>query len=331
MRYAAFLLAVLMISLMAFAQTPQNQGAAQGQVGNGTTGTIPDIGSPSAFSEASNLSGCLVQGNGRFWLAGAGNAGVYALESGDLSQHVHHVVRVSGYPLSRPAESDNRMAFHVANVVNTGELCNPQANEQLPALSVTGKTGNKGTEIPETSTHVNQQTVGAETQGGIAQARGQAAPLTGQPLNERPGYPPNWEQVGESRGAAADLAASAEQTEVGAPQGTYGVGSMRPNYQSPGTSQEIGGAQSPIQRSANTVGSTQVGANTPPNSMQGCVSQANGQWQLTSAGKIYRLQGNTTNLRGWNGHTVAVTGRALSDDSFQVSGIRHVSSTCVGQ
>ena len=33
MRYAAFLLAVLMISLMAFAQTPQNQGAAQGQVG----------------------------------------------------------------------------------------------------------------------------------------------------------------------------------------------------------------------------------------------------------------------------------------------------------
>ena len=79
MRYAAFLLAVLMISLMAFAQTPQSQTAAQAQVGNGTTGTIPDIGSPSAFSEASNLSGCLVQGNGRFWLSGAGNAGVYAL------------------------------------------------------------------------------------------------------------------------------------------------------------------------------------------------------------------------------------------------------------
>src|SRR5579871_2017507 len=126
MRYAALLLAVLIISQMAFAQTPQNQGAQQGQVGNGTTGTIPDIGSPSAFSEASNLSGCLVQGNGRFWLSGAGNSGVYALESGDLSQHVHHVVRVSGYQLSRPAESDNRMAFHVDSIANTGELCNPQ-------------------------------------------------------------------------------------------------------------------------------------------------------------------------------------------------------------
>jgi hypothetical protein len=328
MRYAAFLLAVLMISLTAPAQ---NQSAQQGQVGNGTTGTIPDIGSPSAFSEASNLSGCLVQGNGRFWLSGAGNAGAYALESGDLSAHLHHVVRVSGYPLARPAESDNRMAFHVDNIVETGELCNPQANEQLPAISVTGKTGNKGTEIPETSTHVNQQTLGAETQGGMAQARGESAPLTGQPLNERPGYPPNWEQVGESRGAAADLAASAEQTEVGAPEGTYGVGTTRPNYQNPGASQEIGGAQSPIQRSANTVGSTQVGATSSPASMQGCVSQSNGQWQLTNAGKTYRLQGNTTNLRGWNGHTVAVSGRALSDDAFQVSGIRDVSSTCEGQ
>ncbi len=138
MRYAAVLLAVLMIPLIAPAQTPQGQTAAQGQVGNGTTGTIPDVGSPSTFSEASNLSGCLVQGNGRYWLAGSGNGGVYALESGDLSQHVHHVVRVSGYPLSRPAESDNRMAFHVANVVDTGEFCNPQANEQLPAIAVTG-------------------------------------------------------------------------------------------------------------------------------------------------------------------------------------------------
>jgi hypothetical protein len=330
MRYAAFLFAVLTISLIAPAQTPQNQSAQQGQVGNGTTGTIPDIGSPSTFSEASNLSGCLVQGNGRFWLAGSGNAGVYALESGDLSSHAHHVVRVSGYPLSRPAESDNRMAFHVENIADTGELCNPEANEQLPAIAVTGKTGNEGTAVPETSTHVNQQTVGVETKGGIAQARGQAAQITGQP-NERPGYPPNWEQVGESRGAAADLAASAEQAEVGAPQGTDGVGSTRPNYQNPAASQEIGGAQSPIQRSANTIGSTQVGANSPPNNMQGCVSQVNGQWQLTSAGKTYRLQGNTTNLRGWNGHTVAVTGRALGEDAFQVSGIRHVSSTCAGQ
>jgi hypothetical protein len=322
MRYAAFLFVVLTISLLAPAQTPQ-----QGQVGNGTTGTIPDIGSPSTFSEASNLSGCLVQGNGRFWLTGAGNAGVYALESGDLSQHVHHVVRVSGYPLARPADSDRRMAFHVQNVADTGELCNPQANEQLPAIAVTGDAGNKGTVVPETSTHVNQQTVGVETLGGMAQARGQAAQSTGQP-NERPGYPPNWEQVGESRGAAADLAASAEQSEVGAPEGTYGVGSTRPNYQNPGASQEIGGAQSPIQRSTNTVGSAQLGANAPPNSMQGCISQANGQWQLTSSGKTYRLQGNTTNLRGWNRHTVAITGRALGDDAFQVSGIRHVSSSC---
>jgi hypothetical protein len=331
MRYAAFLFAILLISLIAHAQTPQNQSAQQGQVGNGTTGTIPDIGSPSTFSEASNLSGCLVQGNGRFWLAGAGNAGVYALESGDLSPHVNHVVRVSGYPTARPSESDNRMAFHVTNVVETGELCTPQANEQLPAIAVTGNAGNKGTVIPETSTHVNQETAGVETKAGMAQARGQSAQLTGQPLNERPGYPPNWEQVGESRGAAADLAASAEQTEVGAPQGTYGVGSMRPNYQNPGASQEIGGAQSPIQRSANMVGSTQVGANTPPNGMQGCVSQANGQWQLTAGGRRYVLQGNTTNLRGWNGHTVAVTGRAVDDSTFQVSGIRHVSSTCAGQ
>ena len=249
-----------MISLTAFAQTPQNQRRRRVKLEMELRARSPTSAHRAAFSEASNLSGCLVQGNGRFWLAGAGNAGVYALESGDLSQHLHHVVRVSGYPLSRPAELDNRMAFHVDSVVNTGELCNPQANEQLPAIAVTGKTGNKGTEIPETSTHVNQQTVGAETQGGIAQASGQSAVLTGQPLNERPGYPPNWEQVGESRGAAADLAASAEQTEVGAPEGTYGVGSTRPNYQNPGASQEIGGAESPIQRSANTVGSTQVGS-----------------------------------------------------------------------
>jgi hypothetical protein len=331
MRFAASLFAVLVISLVVPAQSPQDQSAPQDQVGKGVSGTIPDIGSPSSFSEASNISGCLVQGNGRFWLAGAGNAGIYALESSDLSAHLNHVVRVSGYPLSRPAESDQRMAFHVNNIADTGELCNPEANEQLPAIAVTGKTGNKGTVLPETSTHVNQETAGAETKAGMAQERGQSAQLSGQPLNERPGYPPNWEQVGESRGAASDLAASAEQTEVGAPQGTYGVGSMRPNYQNPGVSQEIGGAQSPIQRSANTLGSTQVAPNSPPNSLQGCVSQANGQWQLTAGGRTYALQGNTTNLRGWNGHTVAVTGRALGDGAFQVSGIRHVSSSCVGQ
>jgi hypothetical protein len=322
MRYATVLVAVLMISLAAAAQ--------QDQVGKGTTGTIPDIGSPTSFSDASNLSGCLVQGNGRFWLAGSGNAGVYALESGDLSAHVHHVVRVGGYPLSRP-DSDHRMAFHVASIADTGELCNPEANEQLPAIAVTGRGGPQEAVVPETSTHVTQQTAGVETKAGIAQQRGQNAPIPGTPPNERVGYPPNWEQVGESRGAAADLAASAEQTEVGAPQGTYGVGSTRPNYQNPGASQEIGGAQSPMQHSANTNAATPVGANSPPNSMQGCVSQANGQWQLTSGAKTYRLQGNTANLKGWNGHTVAVTGRVVNGSTFQVSGVQDVSPTCQGK
>ncbi len=326
MRYVALLFGVLMLGSAAVTQTQPNQ---QDHVGKGTTGTIPDIGSPSTFSEASNLSGCLVHGNGRFWLAGSGNAGIYALESGDLSSYVHHVVRISGYPLARPSESDHRMAFHVENVASTGEFCNPEANEQLPAIAVTGKTGNEGDVITETSTHVNQETAGVETQAGMAQARGRSAQVAGS-LNERPGYPPNWEQVGESRGAAADLAASAEQTEVGAPQGTFGVGSMRPNYQNPGASQEIGGAQSPIQRSANTVGSTQIGANSAPESMQGCISQSNGQWRLTTGGKTYRLQGNTANLRGWIGQTVAVTGRTAGN-SFQVSGVRHVASTCEGK
>jgi hypothetical protein len=325
---AVFITLLLLISVAAFAQAPQNQAGSQDQVGKGTTGTIPDFGSPSTFSEASNLSGCLVHGNGRFWLAGSGNAGIYALESGDLSHYVHHVVRVSGYPLARPSESDHRMAFHVQSVADTGELCSPEANEQLPAIAVTGNAGNEGDVIPETSTHVNQETAGVETQAGMAQARGKSARIAGQPLNERPGYPPNWEQVGESRGAAADLAASAEQTEVGAPQGTYGVGSRRPNYQNPSATQEIGGAQSPIQQSANTSGATQVGPNSPPNKMQGCVSQVNGQWQLTSGGKNYRLQGNTVNLKGWNGHTVAVTGRVANGRTFQVSGVQDVSPNC---
>jgi hypothetical protein len=331
MRHRAVLFAMTMICLMAAAQSTQNQGAQQDQVGKGTTGTIPDIGSPTSFSDASNLSGCLVQGGGRFWLAGSGNAGVYALESGDLSAHVHHVVRVGGYPLSRPTDSDHRMAFNVTSIADTGELCNPEANEQLPAIAITGKAGNEGDVVTETSTHVNQQTAGVETTAGMAQARGQNAAITGTPPNERPGYPPNWEQVGESRGAAADLAASAEQTEVGAPQGTYGVGSVRPNYQNPGSTQEIGGAQSPMQHSANTNAATPVSPNSAPNSMQGCVSQANGQWQLTSGGKTYRLQGDTANLKGWNGHTVAVTGRVVNGSTFQVSGVQDVSPTCQGK
>jgi hypothetical protein len=328
MRYAAFLFAVLMIVLAAAAQTPQNQGSQQDQVGKGTTGMIPAIGSPSTFSEAGNLSGCLVQSNGRYYLTGSGDGRLYILEGGDLSAHVHHVVRLGGYPLARP--TGNRMAFHVENIASTGELCNPQANEELPAIEVTGKAGNEGDVINENSTRVNQQTAGVETQPGVAEARGQA-PKQAAPLSvyERPGAPPDWELVGESRGAAADLAASAEQTEVGAPQGTYGVGSTRPNYQNPGASQEIGGAQSPLQQSANTVGSTQVGPNSPPNRMQGCVSQTNGQWQLTSGGKTYRLQGNTANLKGWNGQTVAVTGRMVGGSTFQVSGIQHVAASCI--
>lgn len=329
MRYTVLVFAALMICMTATAQTPQNQSAQQDQVDKGTTGTIPNIGSPSAFSEASNLSGCLVQGRGRFWLAGSGNAGVYALESGDLSAHVHHVVRVAGYPVAQAADSDHGRAFHVTSIANTGELCNPESNEQLPAIAVTGKAGNEGDVINETSTHVNQQTAGVETEAGMAQARGRSGPVAGTtPPNERPGYPPNWEQVGESRGAAADLAASAEQTEVGAPEGTYGVGSTRPNYQNPGASQEIGGAESPIQQSANTTGATQVGPKLPPSRMQGCVSQSNGHWLLTSGGKNYRLQGNTTNLKGWNGHTVAVTGRVVNGSAFQVSGLQDVSPNC---
>jgi len=317
MRYAAILFVVVAASFVV---------SAQDQVGKGTTGTIPAIGSPSTFSEASNLSGCLVEGNGRFWLTGSGNAGLYALEAGDLSGHVHHVVRVAGYPASRPV--DHHMAFHVNTIADTGEFCNPEANEQLPAVAVTGKAGNEGDVITETSTHINQETAGVETQAGIAEARGQSPHVNPQlSIYERPGSPPNWEQVGESRGAATDLAASAEQTEVGAPQGTYGVGATRPNYQNPAATQEIGGASSPMQHGI-TANMGAVSPNSAPQRLQGCVSQADGQWQLSAGGKTYALQGNTANLKGWAGHTVAVTGRTVGESAFQVSGIRHVSSTC---
>ncbi|HLH06480.1 MAG TPA: hypothetical protein VKW78_04535 [Terriglobales bacterium] len=259
MRHLIFIFALVVCATLAFAQTRKSQASSQQpQVDKGTTGTIPAIGSPSTFSEESNLSGCVVDGQGRFWLSGSGNGSMYSLQAGDMSQYVNHVVRLSGHPLARPDQS-GYPGFHVDNIVQTGELCNPEVVEQLPAIAITGKAGNEGDVITETTTHVTQNTAGPDTQAGVMQKRGKNGATNHNPtVYDLPGHPPNWEQVGESRGAATDLAASAEQTEVGAPEGTFGVGSTRPNYQNPNSSQEIGGAQAPIQHSADTNGSTPV-------------------------------------------------------------------------
>lgn len=323
------LVAVVLAASLAFSQAQQAGQRNQDIVGKGTTGLMPDIGSPTAFSEASNLSGCLMQQNGRFWLSESANGSVYALEADNLAQYEHHVVRVAGHPMVAPQYSGRMLEFHVDRIKETGELCNTQANEQLPGIAITGKAGNKGDVFTETTTHVETPTAGAETQAGVLQKEGKSG-YVHEPLSifERVGHPPNWELVGHSTGAAADLAASAEQTEVGAPEGTYGVQNTRPNYQNPKNSQEIGGAQSPMQGSANAVGSMQVNPNSPTSRITGCVSQANGHWQLASGQKRYQLQGNIANLRGWEGHTVAANGRFNKGSTFEVGSVQDLAPTC---
>jgi hypothetical protein len=106
-------------------------------------------------------------------------------------------------------------------------------------------------------------------------------------------------------------------------------------------------------KSSNTTNSqmsTAVAANAMQKTVQGCLSDANGDYTLTdSSGTIWQLEGSTDQLKNDVGHTVAITGRGnnaavltgnskdyidvdmASVNDFQVSTVKQISATCSQQ
>ena len=80
--------------------------------------------------------------------------------------------------------------------------------------------------------------------------------------------------------------------------------------------------------------SGQMGKSSGATTIQGCLSQSNGQYQVTdSGGKVYQLSGDTSKLAHHVGHEVKVTGMAGETSrggatAFTMKTITHVASTC---
>ena len=82
--------------------------------------------------------------------------------------------------------------------------------------------------------------------------------------------------------------------------------------------------------------SGQMGKSSGATTIQGCLSQTGGQYQVKdSGGKVYQLTGDANKLAHHVGHEVKVTGMAGGAASqggatgFKVQTLTHVADTCM--
>lgn len=78
----------------------------------------------------------------------------------------------------------------------------------------------------------------------------------------------------------------------------------------------------------------QMNKASAPTTIQGCLSQANGHYQLTdSSGKVYQLSYDASKLAHHVGHEIKVTGMAGDmaqggASVFKVKTVTHIADTC---
>jgi hypothetical protein len=323
------------------------------QVSNGTTGTMPQNGAPAAASNQNNISGCMVQHFGNFTVNDAATTKNWQIKGNgaNLWNHENHVVKVQGLPDPKSPTP----VIYAQNVQDTGETCGNAANTNQ---TVTGKTGNNGTALNATTTSstasptpaVNTPTGVQQRPGGNVQAT-TGAPAAQNPANTSSvGAPPNWEQAGQSNGAAANNAAAAEQNEVGAPQGTLGVGNNQPNNSTAGPTGQGGtagaatttpqanaaGGDAAAPKGTPAAGTIASNAGAQPASdtnasFTGCLTGSQNNYQFKANGKTYRLQGSTNDLGSMLNHQVQLTGEDFNGKAIQVNQARDLGSSCKGK
>ena len=149
---------------------------------------------------------------------------------------------------------------------------------------------------------------------------------------------------------SSDSSQSEPSSSASEPQSTGGV---TKSQSSSGESQDMGQSMSSQQGETSSdmshggTASAPMGGTTSGRmkTFQGCLSESNGKFHLTDKmGTSYELTGKTANLKGHVGHTIAITGKAMTsgagqpgamsgeqagmEQTIHVSSFRHVSSNC---
>jgi hypothetical protein len=76
-------------------------------------------------------------------------------------------------------------------------------------------------------------------------------------------------------------------------------------------------------------GSTNAGPQSRGKVFQGCLAGDVNNYQFKSSdGKTYRLQGNTTVLKGMTKHQVELTGEEFNGKAIEVNGARDLGASC---
>lgn len=194
---------------------------------------LPPLAAPQN-APASTLAGCLTGQSGNYTLGAVPGGNTYRL-TGNLSAlngHQQQLIRLSGRQLAA-ATGAQLGTFEVQGIQVLANSCTaPLPNRKSPE-AVTGKTGVKGTAIPETDTSTaGRVTPGYQTPAGQAQTPGaHRGTEPNPPGKQAPLAPPQWGQVGQNQGTADRSAAAAERAEE-EPHHTLGVNAT-PSYTNP--------------------------------------------------------------------------------------------------
>jgi hypothetical protein len=329
----------------------------------------------------STVQGCLMGSDttSQYALTDEHTGATYLLRGNDalFKQHVGHEVAITGTVTPSTSANAGRKALnfevtHIQPVANTcaqgsksqkaesagSEAAKAPGQEQAQSGTpspdtgqqsqpVTGKTGNKGTTFPVTSTSTaDQVTPGVQTEAGKAQQPGEhtnvgSGGVPPQNKSSGPGTPPSPEQTAQNPADAERIASSAQRAEVNNPQHQLGV-NAQPDYRQ-SAQQQTQRANEPVTRSDQNPEKQRHG--TQP-TLVGCLvggSEGGAQgFFLTEkkSGARYRLSGSPAQLKDHLNHLVEVAGRptksegasktvaANNEPAFEVTGVLDLAPTC---
>lgn len=143
------------------------------------------------------------------------------------------IVLTSGLLWAQSQGNQNQADKNQSDQVPPAAQSGQPNSTPLKQEPVTGKTGNEATHINvTTSGSAGEETPGVQTNNGAQQQPGEHAEIKDRKApkpnpRQKPGAPPNWEQVGQSPQSGNTGAAAASRAEIGGAGGrTLGVDAM---------------------------------------------------------------------------------------------------------
>jgi hypothetical protein len=130
----------------------------------------------------------------------------------------------------------------------------------------------------------------------------------------------NPQSVASPQSTSAGSAAQGAGHESGEMEnkGTPAAGTPSPPIATPSSSMSSATGETSESENSNSV-------------FQGCLSGDVNNYQVSAHGKNYRLQGNTSMLKGLSGHRVEITGEESNATAIRVNGARDLGSSCSGK